>query len=42
MVEDVRLAVGDKAPVEHFGRMGGVVYTPEEVFVALKQKLIER
>ncbi|MDP4183712.1 MAG: 3-methyl-2-oxobutanoate dehydrogenase subunit VorB [Bacteroidota bacterium] len=40
MVEDVRLAVNGKVPVEHFGRYGGVIHTPEEVFDALKQKLI--
>lgn len=40
MVEDVRLAVEGKIKVEHFGRMGGVVPTPEEVADALEQKLI--
>lgn len=32
MVEDVRLAVNGKAPVEFFGRTGGVIPSPEEVF----------
>jgi len=27
MVEDVRLAVNGKVPVEYFGRMGGIVPT---------------
>jgi 2-oxoglutarate ferredoxin oxidoreductase subunit alpha len=31
MVEDVRLAVNGRAPVEFYGRMGGVVPLPEEV-----------
>ncbi len=31
MVEDVRLGVGKRAPVEFFGRTGGVIPTPEEV-----------
>ena len=31
MVEDVRLAVNGAAAVTHFGRMGSVVHTPEEV-----------
>ncbi len=31
MVEDVRLAAGNKAPVEFYGRMGGIVPTPEEL-----------
>ena len=40
MIEDVKLASRFVVPVEHFGRMGGMVPTPEEVVVALKQKLI--
>ncbi len=40
MVEDVRLAVKFKKPVEHFGRMGGVIPTPEEIVEALEQKII--
>jgi 2-oxoglutarate ferredoxin oxidoreductase subunit alpha len=40
MVEDVRLAVNGKVPVEHYGRFGGVVHSPEEVVEALKQKFI--
>jgi 2-oxoglutarate ferredoxin oxidoreductase subunit alpha len=38
MVEDVRLAVDGKVKVEHFGRYGGVVHSPEEVADALEQK----
>jgi 2-oxoglutarate ferredoxin oxidoreductase subunit alpha len=41
MVEDVRLAVNGKVKVEHFGRLGGVVFTPDEIVIALKEKLIE-
>jgi 2-oxoglutarate ferredoxin oxidoreductase subunit alpha len=37
MVEDVRLAVGDKTPVTHFGRLGGIVPAPDEVLAALKR-----
>lgn len=40
MVEDVRLAVNGNCPVEHFGRMGGVIHTPEEILEALEQKII--
>ena len=36
MVEDVRLAVNGRVKVEHYGRMGGVVPTPEEIVEALK------
>lgn len=40
MVEDVRLSVEGKVPVEHWGRMGGIVPTPEEVVENLKSKII--
>ena len=40
MVEDVRLAVEGKVPVEHFGRYGGIIPTPEEVVEALEQKIL--
>jgi 2-oxoglutarate ferredoxin oxidoreductase subunit alpha len=40
MVEDVRLAVNGKVPVEHFGRLGGIVFTPEEIVEAVKTKLM--
>jgi 2-oxoglutarate ferredoxin oxidoreductase subunit alpha len=36
MVEDVMLAVNGKVPVKHFGRMGGIVTTPDEVVEKLK------
>jgi 2-oxoglutarate ferredoxin oxidoreductase subunit alpha len=39
MVEDVRLSVEHKVPVEHFGRTGGIIHTPEEILEALEQKL---
>ena len=41
MIEDVRLAVECKVPVEHFGRLGGIVPDPDEVITALKEKLIK-
>ncbi len=40
MVEDVRLAVNGVVPVEHYGRMGGIIPTPDGVLEALKEKLI--
>jgi 2-oxoglutarate ferredoxin oxidoreductase subunit alpha len=40
MVEDVRLAVEGRTPVEYFGHLGGIVFTPEEILNALKQQLI--
>jgi len=39
MYEDVRLAVNGKAPVEFYGRMGGVIPTPEEVLDRLKKMI---
>jgi len=36
-VEDVRLAVECKIPVNHYGRLGGIVPTPDEVLVELKK-----
>jgi 2-oxoglutarate ferredoxin oxidoreductase subunit alpha len=40
MVEDVRLAVNGKVPVEHYGRLGGIVFTPDEIVNAVKTKLM--
>jgi 2-oxoglutarate/2-oxoacid ferredoxin oxidoreductase subunit alpha len=37
MYEDVRLAVNGKVPVEFYGRMGGIIPTPEEVLGRLEQ-----
>jgi 2-oxoglutarate ferredoxin oxidoreductase subunit alpha len=31
MLEDVRLAVKGRAPIEFYGRMGGVVPFPDEI-----------
>jgi 2-oxoglutarate ferredoxin oxidoreductase subunit alpha len=40
MVQDVRLAINGAVPVEHFGRLGGIVPDPEEIVNALKTKLM--
>ena len=37
MVEDVRLAVNGQTPVQHFGRLGGIVPDPDEIVEALKK-----
>ncbi|MDR0682558.1 MAG: 3-methyl-2-oxobutanoate dehydrogenase subunit VorB [Dysgonamonadaceae bacterium] len=37
MIEDVKLAVECKIPVEHYGRLGGIVPTPQEVLRELKK-----
>jgi 2-oxoglutarate ferredoxin oxidoreductase subunit alpha len=39
MVEDVIISVNGKVPVFHFGRMGGIVTTPDEVVENLKSKI---
>ena len=40
MVDDVRLAINGKIPVEFYGRMGGIVPSPDEVLNALKEKIV--
>jgi len=40
MVEDVKLAVNGKVKVEHYGRFGGMVHSPNEVLEALETKII--
>lgn len=40
MVDDVRLAVNGSVPVEHYGRLGGIVPEPEEMVNVLKEKLV--
>lgn len=40
MVQDVRLAVDGALPVEYFGRLGGVVPSPQEIVEALNTKLM--
>ncbi len=42
MIEDVELAVKCSIPVEHFGRLGGIVPDPDEVIDALKEKIINK
>ncbi len=41
MVEDVRLGVEGRVPVRFYGRMGGVVPSPEEVVTALEAQANE-
>ena len=42
MVDDVRLSAGSNVLVDHYGRMGGVVPSPGEVYDALKEKIISK
>ena len=40
MIEDVKLAVNGRVKAEHFGRVGGIIHTPEEVLEAMKKQII--
>ncbi len=40
LIEDVKLAVEGKVKVIHYGRMGGMIYTPDEVLGIIEQKLL--
>jgi 2-oxoglutarate ferredoxin oxidoreductase subunit alpha len=40
MVEDVRLAVNGKIPVEFLGRMGGVIPSPDEILQKVEEKFV--
>jgi 2-oxoglutarate ferredoxin oxidoreductase subunit alpha len=39
MIEDVRLAVNGRIPVEHFGRLGGIVPDPDEIVEAMNKMI---
>jgi 2-oxoglutarate ferredoxin oxidoreductase subunit alpha len=39
MIEDVRLAVNGSIPVEHFGRLGGIVPDPDEIVEAMNKMI---
>jgi 2-oxoglutarate ferredoxin oxidoreductase subunit alpha len=41
MVEDVRLAVNGKVRVEHYGRYGGVIHSPDEVLEGFESYFIK-
>jgi 2-oxoglutarate ferredoxin oxidoreductase subunit alpha len=40
MVEDVRLAVNGKIKVEHYGRFGGAIHSPDDVLAAFEEKFL--
>jgi 2-oxoglutarate ferredoxin oxidoreductase subunit alpha len=42
MVEDVRLAVEGRIPVQSYGRMGGVIPSPDEVLGVLKKMAAQK
>ena len=39
MIEDVKLAVNCRIPVEHFGRLGGIVPDPDEIVEAMNKMI---
>ncbi|MFN3781410.1 MAG: 3-methyl-2-oxobutanoate dehydrogenase subunit beta, partial [Candidatus Kapaibacteriota bacterium] len=41
MVEDVKLAVSGATRVEYYGRMGGVIPTPEEILENFEKLFIK-
>jgi 2-oxoglutarate ferredoxin oxidoreductase subunit alpha len=42
MVEDVRLGVNGKVPVEFFGRLGGMMPTPESIVHHLETLILAK
>jgi 2-oxoglutarate ferredoxin oxidoreductase subunit alpha len=40
MVDDVRLAVNGEVPVSHYGRLGGIIPSPDEVLEAMKNLIV--
>lgn len=40
MIEDVRLAVNGRVKAEHYGHVGGIIHTPEEVLEAMEKQII--
>jgi len=40
MIEDVKLSVNCNVKVEHFGRLGGIIPSPNEILEALENKII--
>lgn len=40
MIEDVRLASNGQVKVEHFGRLGGIVPSPDEILDAFEKKIL--
>jgi len=40
MIEDIRLSTGGSVKVDHYGRFGGIIPTPDEVVRVLEQQII--
>lgn len=39
MIEDIKLTVNGKVPVNFYGRMGGSVPSPEEIYEAFEKSI---
>ena len=39
MIQDVKIAVNGKVPVEFMGKVGGIIFTPEEVQEKIRENL---
>ena len=39
MLEDVKLSVCGKKPVDYYGRLGGIVPSPAEIYDFIKEKI---
>ena len=37
MLEDVRLALGERKPIQFLGRMGGIIPLPDEILAELQK-----
>lgn len=42
MIEDVRLAINSDITIQHYGRFGGIIPTPVEIFNALKELVVNK
>ena len=40
MIDDVRLATADSIEIKHYGRLGGVVFTPDEILTAFTNSFL--
>lgn len=40
MIDDVRLYLGDQIPIMHYGRIGGVVPSPQEIAEAVERQIL--
>jgi 2-oxoglutarate ferredoxin oxidoreductase subunit alpha len=39
LIEDVKLCIARRCAVSHYGRSGGVIISPEDIYKAVKERL---